>query len=46
MAVLAFLLLWGTFKGGHALVRKVKLARHGEPIEPAVIPAWHPEMLP
>lgn len=46
MAVLAFLLLWGAYRGMVAIVKKVQLAWHGAPLEPAKIPAWHPETLP
>ncbi len=46
MLLLALLLLWGTYKGVVAAVRKVQSAGRGQPLEPARIPAWHPESLP
>jgi hypothetical protein len=46
MVVLALLLLWGTSKGVGAAVRKVRSAGLNEQLEPARIPAWHPESLP
>lgn len=46
MVVLALLLLWGTYKGVMVGVSKLQSAGRGQPLEPARIPAWHPESLP